>query len=138
MTETIVVLDPIGAATADRLRALLPPGMAFAHASAREEAHLQSLIADADYAVSGQVAVTGAVLRAGCRLRLLHKWSVGVDNSISTRRGRSASRSRGRPGAMRCRLREFTLGLVIACMRRFAAGHAALAHTHDRAVGPAW
>ena len=38
------------------------------------------IIAEADYAISGQVAVSGDVLRAGKKLKLLHKWGVGYDN----------------------------------------------------------
>ena len=79
-TWTIAVLDPITPQTAERLRGLLPPGMRLTHGTARDEAHLQSVIADADYAVSGQIAVPGTVLRAATRLKLLHKWGVGVDN----------------------------------------------------------
>ena len=64
MTETIVVLDPITAQTATRLRALLPPGFELTHGAARDEAHLQAIIAGADYAISGQIGVSAAVLEA--------------------------------------------------------------------------
>lgn len=79
-TETVVVLDPITDATATRLRALLPPGLVLTHATTRGDAHLREIIRDADYAISGQVAVSAAVLGAARRLKLLHKWGVGIDN----------------------------------------------------------
>ena len=127
MTETIVILDPIARATADRLLPLVPPGMRLTWGSARDEAHLQAIIADADYAISGQIAVPGSVLRAGQKLRLLHKWGVGVDNfdlAAARALGLLVARTTGsnaRPVA------EFALGLTIACMRHLAHGHGALA-----------
>lgn len=127
MTETIVVLDPIPAATADRLRTLLPPGMVLTHGTARDEAHLQTIIADADYAISGQIAVPGSVLRAARRLRLLHKWGVGVDNldlETAAALGIKVARTTGSNAVP---VAEFTIGLTLAAMRHIGDGHAALA-----------
>ena len=127
MTETVVVLDPISAETADRLRVLLPSGMLLLHATGRDVPHLQALIAEADYAVSGQVAVPGEVMRAGKRLRLLHKWGVGVDNfDLETAReiGLPVARTTGSNAGP---VAEFALGLALACMRHIADGHASLA-----------
>src|ERR1700716_2176923 len=73
-TEIIMVRDPISDVTATRLRALLPPGLKLEHGASRDEAHQQEIIADADYAISGQIGVPGTVLRAARRLKLLHKW----------------------------------------------------------------
>ena len=130
MTETIVVLDPIPEATAERLRGLLPPAMRLTHGSARDEAHLQSIIAEADYAISGQIAVPGSVLRAGKRLRLLHKWGVGVDNlDLEAARALGIKVART-TGSNAVPVAEFTLGLAIACMRHLADGHAALSQRH--------
>ncbi len=65
---------------AERLRALLPPGFVLTHGTARGDEHMKQIIAEADYAISGQVAVSGEVLRAAKKLKLLHKWGVGYDN----------------------------------------------------------
>jgi D-3-phosphoglycerate dehydrogenase len=130
MTQTIVVLDPIPPATAERLRRLLPPGMLLTHGSSRDETHLQSIIADADYAISGQIAVPGTVLRAGKKLRLLHKWGVGVDNldlDAARELGIKVARTTGSNAVP---VAEFTVGMMIACMRHLADGHAALAQRH--------
>lgn len=127
MIETIVVLDPITESTAERLRALLPPGMRLIHGSARDEAHLQAIIAEADYAISGQIAVPGSVLRSGNRLRLLHKWGVGVDNlDLETARelGITVARTTGSNATP---VAEFTLGLILGALRHIAHGHAELA-----------
>ncbi len=53
------------------------------HAERRQapgDSAMQELIADVDFAISGQVGVSGDVLKAAKRLKLLHKWGVGVDN----------------------------------------------------------
>ena len=94
MTETIVVLDAISHTVAERLRALLPDGFELTHGTALGDEHLAEIIAGADYAISGQVAVSGAVLRAAKRLKLLHKWGVGVDKP--RHRGRAQARDQGR------------------------------------------
>ena len=126
MSERIVVLDAIDPATAERLRDLLPPGFELDHATERSEAHLAEIIADADYAISGQVAVSGAVLRAATRLKLLHKWGVGVDNfDLDTARelGIKVARTTGSNAVS---VAEFTVGLIIATLRNIAHGHSAL------------
>jgi hypothetical protein len=92
---TIVVLDPIPPARAEQLRGLLPPGFALTHGTARGDEHLKAIIAEADFAIAGQVAVSADVFRAAKRLKLMWR-----------RPERSASRSRGRPGPTPCRWRS--------------------------------
>ena len=126
MTETVVVLDAIGDAVADRLRALLPEGFDLTHGTALGDEHLAEIIADADYAISGQVAVNGAVLRAGKRLKLLHKWGVGVDNlDVETARelGIKVARTTGSNSVA---VAEFTMGLMIGALRHIPHGHSEL------------
>ena len=119
----IVVVDAINDASAERLRALLPDGFVLSHATERTDEHLAEIIADADFAVSGQVAVTGDVLRAATRLQLLHKWGVGVDNlDIDTARelGIKVARTTGSNAVP---VAEFTIGLMIGALRHVAHGH---------------
>ena len=128
MAETIVVLDAISETIAGRLRALLPDGFALTHATALGDDHLMDIVAEADYAISGQVAVSGAVLRAGRRLKLLHKWGVGVDNlDIETARelGIKVARTTGSNSTA---VAEFTIGLMICALRHIPHGHFALRH----------
>jgi phosphoglycerate dehydrogenase-like enzyme len=126
MTAAIVVLDPLAPERAERLRALLPSGFTLAHATERGEAHLKTVIAQADYAISGQVAVTGEVLRAGRRLKLLHKWGVGVDNlDLAAARALGIAVART-TGANAVPVAEFALGLILATLRGIPQGHAAL------------
>ena len=117
MTETIVVLDPLTPATAEKLRALLPPGFVLTHGSARDEAHLQAIIADAEYAISGQIGVSAAVLGAAKRLKLLHKWGVGVDNlDLDAARALGIKVART-TGSNAVPVAELTIALMIACLR---------------------
>ncbi|MFM9941114.1 MAG: 2-hydroxyacid dehydrogenase [Hyphomicrobiaceae bacterium] len=126
MTETVVVLDPITPERAARLRALLPPGMALTHATVRGDEHLKQIIAEAHYAISGQVAVSGDVLKAARHLKLLHKWGVGVDNlDVGTARTLGITVART-TGSNAIPVAEFTLGLTIAALRGLALGHAEL------------
>jgi phosphoglycerate dehydrogenase-like enzyme len=123
---TIVVLDPIPPARAEQLRALLPPGFALTHGTARGDEHLKAIIAEADFAIAGQVAVSADVFGAAKRLKLLHKWGVGVDNidvAAAGARGIAVART---TGANAVPVAEFTLGLTIAALRNLAAGHAEL------------
>ena len=117
MTETIVVLDPIAPQTAERMRGLLPEGFVLTHGTARDEAHLQGIIAEAEYAISGQIAVGGAVLRAARRLKLLHKWGVGTDNfDLDTARelGLTVARTTGSNAVP---VAELTIALMISSLR---------------------
>ena len=126
MTETIVVLDAITEGIADRLRALLPEGFELTHGTALGEDHLMEIIAEADYAISGQVPVSGAVLRAARRLKLLHKWGVGVDNlDVETARelGIRVARTTGSNSTA---VAEFTIGLMICALRHIPHGHLGL------------
>jgi phosphoglycerate dehydrogenase-like enzyme len=124
--ETIVLLDMMTPERAERLRALLPPGFVLTHGTARGEAHLKEIIAEADYAISGQVAVSGEVLRAARRLKLLHKWGVGYDNiDIGTARELGITVART-TGANAVPVAEFAIGLMLSTLRHIAYGHAEL------------
>lgn len=126
MSETIVVLDPISETTAARLRALLPQGMVLTHGTARGDSHLKEIVGEADYAIAGQVGVSADVFRAARRLKLLHKWGVGVDN-IDLEAARACGIKVARTtGSNAVPVAEFTLGLMIATLRNLAFGHTEL------------
>lgn len=132
MTQTIVLLDMIAPDRADRLRALLPPGFVLTHGTARGDEHMKDIIAEADYAIAGQVAVSGDVLRAGRKLKLLHKWGVGVDNldlAAAKELGIVVARTTGSNAVP---VAEFTLGLMLSALRFIAYGHAELKQGHWR------
>jgi phosphoglycerate dehydrogenase-like enzyme len=132
MPETIVLLDMTTPDRADRLRAFLPEGFVLTHGTARGDAHMKEIIAEADYAIAGQVAVSGEVLRAGKKLKLLHKWGVGYDNlDIATAKelGIKVARTTGSNAVP---VAEFAIGLTLSTLRLIAYGNAELKKGHWR------
>jgi phosphoglycerate dehydrogenase-like enzyme len=119
----IVLLDPLSEARMRDLRNLIPDGFSLTHARERGDAYLQELIADADFAITGQVAVSADVLRAAKRLKLLHKWGVGVDNiDLETARALGIRVART-TGSNALAVAEYTIGLMFAALRCSAYGH---------------
>ncbi|MCZ0735536.1 2-hydroxyacid dehydrogenase [Phreatobacter sp. AB_2022a] len=126
MPEQIVLLDMTTAERADHLRALLPLGFVLTHGTAAGDEHMKTIIAEADYAITGQVGVSGDVLRAAKKLRLVHKWGVGVDNiDLATARALGIQVART-TGSNAVPVAEFTLGLMLSALRFIGYGHAEL------------
>jgi D-3-phosphoglycerate dehydrogenase len=126
MPETIVLLDLTTPERADKLRALLPDGFVLTHGTARGDEHMKQIITEADYAIAGQVAVSGEVLRAARKLKLLHKWGVGVDNlDLDTARELGIRIART-TGSNAVPVAEFALGLTLSALRFISYGHAEL------------
>ena len=124
----LMVLDPISPDSAARLRSLLPPELELHHGQSRDDAHQQDIIRDADFAITGQIPVPGHVLRAATRLRLLHKWGVGVDNiDLETARAMGIRVART-TGSNAVPVAEHTVGLILSCLRGIAYGHAEMQH----------
>jgi len=123
MTHTVVLLDLTSSDRAEHLRRLLPPDFVLTHGTARGDEHLKEIIRDADFAISGQVGVSGDVLGAARKLKLLHKWGVGVDN-IDTKAAKELGIKVARTtGSNAVPVAEFTIGLIIATLRFQALGH---------------
>ena len=135
MTQTILVIDPLPASTAKRLRGLLPEGYTLSHPETREEAELHALAASADYIIAGQAPAPEALLRAAPRCKLLHKWGVGVDNlDLDAARALGIKVART-TGSNAVPVAEFTIGLMIAAMRNLAQTHAALQQGNWGGIG---
>jgi D-3-phosphoglycerate dehydrogenase len=126
MTEKIVVLDMMAEARAAAMRPLLPPGMTLSHGTAPGDEAMKALIADADYAIAGQVAVSGDVLRAARKLKLLHKWGVGVDNLDLEAARQCGIKVARTTGSNAVPVAEFALGLTFAALRGISFGNAEL------------
>jgi phosphoglycerate dehydrogenase-like enzyme len=123
MTSTVVLLDLTSPERAEHLRRLLPPGFVLTHGTARGDDHLKEIIRDADFAISGQVGVSADVFKAARRLKLLHKWGVGVDNidiQAAKALGIKVARTTGSNAVP---VAEFTIGLILATLRFLALGH---------------
>ena len=132
MSGHIVVLDSISERVFGRMSALLSPGFTLSHGTDRSEAHLQSIIAEADYAISGQIAVPGSVLKAAKRLRLLHKWGVGTDNLDLVAAKALGIQVARTTGSNSVPVGEFTLALTLATLRHLAWAHEELRQGHWR------
>jgi len=126
MSEKIVVLDMMAEARAEQVRALVPSGMAFSVGTAPGDEAMMALIADADYAIAGQVAVSGDVFRAARKLKLLHKWGVGVDNLDLEAARQCGIKVARTTGSNAIPVAEFTLGLTLAALRGISFGNAEL------------
>lgn len=123
MSQTIALLDVSTPARAAHLRALLPDGFTLVYGTAPGEEPMKALIAEADFAISGQVAVPGTVLKAARKLKLLHKWGVGVDNiDIETARALGIKVART-TGSNALPVAEFTIGLMLSTLRFLPYGH---------------
>jgi phosphoglycerate dehydrogenase-like enzyme len=123
VTRRIVLLDVTPADRLARLRALLPAGFALDGGVAPGVPAMEALIADADFAITGQVAVPASVLAAGRKLQLLHKWGVGVDNidlDAARRLGVAVART---TGSNALPVAEFTIGLMLSALRMIPYGH---------------
>jgi phosphoglycerate dehydrogenase-like enzyme len=123
MTLSIAVLDVLPEARVAELRALLPAGFRLAAGTVPGDDAMKAMIREADFAITGQVPVSADVLKAATRLRLLHKWGVGVDNIDVPAARALGIRVARTTGSNALSVAEFALGLMIATMRFSAHGH---------------
>jgi D-3-phosphoglycerate dehydrogenase len=118
----------------EQLRKLLLPGYSIAAAAAPGDEAMKALIADADFAISGQVGVSGDVLRAAKKLKLLHKWGVGIDNidvAAAKQLGIKVART---TGSNALSVAEFTIGLMLSTLRFHALGNLHLQRSEWRGI----
>lgn len=123
MTQKIALLQPIAAEMEGIIASLLPPGFTATAVKGRSPEDLKEAVADADYAVWWDVPVTAEVIAAAPRIRLFHKWGVGIDNIDM-----EACRTRGiriarTTGSNAVPVAEFTIGVMIALARRIVPAH---------------
>ncbi len=123
MPYAIALLDVVPPIRLDQMRALLPPGFTLTGGVAPGEAAMAELIRDMDFAIAGQVPVSRAVLDAARRLKLLHKWGVGVDNLDLDAARRLGVRVARTTGSNALAVAEFTIGLMLAASRFLPYGH---------------
>jgi D-3-phosphoglycerate dehydrogenase len=126
MSEKIVMLDMTSRERADAISQHAPPGMALVFGTSQGEEYRTEIIADADYAITGQVPVTRGMLQAAGKLKLVHKFGVGVDNiDIAAARelGIKVARTTGSNAVP---VAEFALGSALAALRGIAHGNAVL------------
>jgi D-3-phosphoglycerate dehydrogenase len=123
MTETILILQPVAAELRDIIEAEVPAGFVATFTENTEPAELKAKLADADYVVFWDVGLPADLLNAGPRLKLAHKWGVGVENiGLEVARARSIQVART-PGSNAVPVAEFAVGLMIAIGRRIVTAH---------------
>jgi phosphoglycerate dehydrogenase-like enzyme len=123
MTETILILQPIAAELRDIIMAELPPGFVASFTDSGEPAALKAKLADADYVVFWDIGLPADLLQAAPRLKLAHKWGVGVENiDLDVARARAIQVART-PGSNAVPVAEFAVGLMIAIGRRIVTAH---------------
>jgi D-3-phosphoglycerate dehydrogenase len=97
----------------------------------REPSDLRNMVADAEFFVGGVEPIHGDLIDAAPRLRLIHKWGIGVDKidlAAARRRGISVAITAGGNAVP---VAEFTLLLMLAVLRR-------LPHRQDQLRDGAW
>jgi phosphoglycerate dehydrogenase-like enzyme len=123
MPETILILQPINGELSDIIRAELPEGFVLDVAETTEHAHLSGKLAAADYVVFWDHGLPADLLAAGTKLKLAHKWGVGVEN-IDLDAARAQGIRVGRTtGGNAVPVAEFAVGLMIAMGRRIVTAH---------------
>jgi phosphoglycerate dehydrogenase-like enzyme len=78
MTHQIAFLDVIDAAMQAEIRSQVPPGFAIQFGEGGDRGEHMRMIADADFILTA-VAVDADMIRSAPKLKLLHKWGIGVD-----------------------------------------------------------
>ena len=119
MTHRVAFLDVMDAKVRDEIRSELPPGFSIDFAETADRREHLAMIADADFILTS-VAVDAEMIRAAPKLKLLHKWGIGVDKFDL-----DAARAAGVPvaitfGANAGAVSEHTLMLMLATYRRLS------------------
>lgn len=121
----LVILDPLAADRFNRFNALVPAHFVLETAASRAPADQLAAICQADFAITGDVAVTAEMMRSGAAagLRAVHKWGVGYDNiAIETAR-EVGVRVLRTTGSNALPVAETAVGLMLALQRSIILGH---------------
>jgi phosphoglycerate dehydrogenase-like enzyme len=125
MTQKIVLLQPIAAEMEAIISELLPPGFSATAIKERSSEAVRAGAADADYCVWWDLPVDAQVIAGAPRVKLFHKWGVGVDNidfDACRARGIRIARTTGSNAVP---VAEAAVGLMIALGRRIVQAHIA-------------
>jgi D-3-phosphoglycerate dehydrogenase len=119
MTHRVAILDVMDATVRDEIRSELPPDFSIDFAETSDRREQLALVGKADFILTA-VPVDAEMIGAAPRLKLLHKWGIGVDKFDL-----EAARTAGVPvaitfGANAGAVSEHTLMLMLATYRRLA------------------
>jgi phosphoglycerate dehydrogenase-like enzyme len=118
MPEIIAFLQPLSEEMRNVVDSTVPEGFRIVSAASTTPEYLHDFIGGSDYAVVWDIAVDAALLRAGRRLKLLHKWGVGIDNldlDAARRLGIAVARTTGSNAVP---VAEFTVAAMLALARK--------------------
>jgi phosphoglycerate dehydrogenase-like enzyme len=125
MTFKLAMLQPTAPEMEAVIRSLLPPDFALITINGRSPDDVKAGAADADYCVWWDLPVTADIIAAAPRVKLFHKWGVGVDNiDVDACRARGIRIMRT-TGSNAVQVAEATVGLMIAVARRIVQAHIA-------------
>lgn len=114
----VAFMDVWADAVRDEVRRAAPPGVEPSFAVSYEPAHQRELAEDAEVIVPGFAKVDEALLASAPRLRLVHKWGVGldaIDQDAMRRRGIALAVT---AGANAGPVAELAVALMLAVYRR--------------------
>jgi len=119
---TVVLLDPALPDRRERVAAFLPKGWNLTAAASRSPEDQVAAISGAQYAITGDVPVTAAMMAAP-GLKAVHKWGVGYDGIDLEAARRHGVRVLRTTGSNAVTVAETTLGLILSVNRNLVRGH---------------
>jgi phosphoglycerate dehydrogenase-like enzyme len=123
MTQKIVLLQPVSEEMRGIIGEFLPAGFTAEIVRDRTPEEAKRVVAEADYALWWDLPVTAEIIAAAPRVKLFHKWGVGVDNidfDACRARGIRIARTTGSNATP---VAEFAVGLMIALGRGIVMAH---------------
>ena len=119
MTHKVAFLDVMDAKVQHEIRSQLPPGFSLQFGETGDRREQMAMIADAEFILTA-VAVDAEMIKSAPKLKLLHKWGIGVDKFDL-----DAARAARIPvaitaGANAGAVSEHTVMLMLATYRRLA------------------
>ena len=79
MNYIVACLDVWTPSVRDEVRRVAPPNFKLVFADSYDPDHQGSLVSDADFIVPGFASVDAALLQKAPRLKMVHKWGIGID-----------------------------------------------------------
>lgn len=119
MTHKVAFLDVMDAKVQHEIRSQLPPGFSIQFGETGDRREQMAMIADAEFILTA-VAIDAEMIKSAPKLKLLHKWGIGVDKFDL-----DAARAARIPvaitaGANAGAVSEHTVMLMLATYRRLA------------------
>lgn len=118
MTFRVACMDVWAPAVQQAVRVAAPAQLELVFAASYDAAHQHALVADADVLLPGFAAVDATLLQRAPRVRLVHKWGIGIDSiDLDALRGRGIALAIT-TGANAAPVAELALALMLAVYRR--------------------